>query len=411
MMEKSPHSIPASSSTHKASNDASYQSSSSLEKHEIYPSPSNPFNSDQIFDEKQLELDPNFTSNSYSPHHSNSSIQSSIHTVSTNSKSKQSYKNFLLVFTLLSQSLGVIGFFASIYISLKAFIDPSHHSSYQTILAYLIIFIIATLFAIYISIDSLLNRNTYQLIALCFFQTAMTGLGLILPHQISDAIKDQISHHIFRMVEWRLIVVPGIFGLTTLTLIWLTWFFYKEFGWQIYKKLGADLQLKKALQIKSIFFMLQKFNFFFLVGFCVLIVQMRKENQNQLDILDIILPAIALGSSCLVILFATIAVELELVLFMAMYALVWAAAMVFLCYEAIIFHPLSKSLKNQRSFVLFSALSILLLFATGIMSLLCLRNFGKGLKQARTTWLFRSRRRESSIKGSATLQPCRAILD
>jgi hypothetical protein len=63
-------------------------------------------------------------------------------------------------------------------------------------------------------------------------------------------------------------------------------------GWHAFKKLGANIALRKAMRVKSIFYLLQKFNFFFLVGFCVLIVQMRKQSQQFLQTLDIILPSL-----------------------------------------------------------------------------------------------------------------------
>lgn len=63
-------------------------------------------------------------------------------------------------------------------------------------------------------------------------------------------------------------------------------------GWHAFKKLGANIALRRAMKIKSIFYMLQKFNFFFLIGFCVLIVQMRKQSQHFLQTLDVILPSL-----------------------------------------------------------------------------------------------------------------------
>jgi hypothetical protein len=64
-------------------------------------------------------------------------------------------------------------------------------------------------------------------------------------------------------------------------------------GWHAFKKLGANIALRKAMRVKSIFYLLQKFNFFFLVGFCVLIVQMRRQSHLILQTLDIILPSLS----------------------------------------------------------------------------------------------------------------------
>lgn len=40
--------------------------------------------------------------------------------------------------------------------------------------------------------------------------------------------------------------IPAIIGCTSLVLSILAWFLWKEFGWQIYKTIGADRNLKRA---------------------------------------------------------------------------------------------------------------------------------------------------------------------
>jgi membrane glycosyltransferase len=51
-------------------------------------------------------------------------------------------------------------------------------------------------------------------------------------------------------------------------------------------------------------------------------------------------------------------------------------------YEMIEMHPLSEATDSQHSLILFSSLTIVLLFSTGIMSIFCFMNFNKGLKGA-----------------------------
>jgi hypothetical protein len=52
----------------------------------------------------------------------------------------------------------------------------------------------------------------------------------------------------------------------------------------------------------------------------------------------------------------------------------------FMGYEIIELHPLSEATDSQHSLILFSSLTILLLFSTGIVSIFCFMNFNKGLK-------------------------------
>jgi len=299
-----------------------------------------------------------------------------------------------LISLLVAQSVGVIGFFTSVFISLKPYVSSDVDPGYQAMLGYLVIFTIATVFEVYIAVDSLLSQNAPQLFALCLFEASMTGFGAMLPHQIRKALRSDdtigsIPPALMRSIDWRLYMVPAVIGVATLVLSWLTWHFSQDFGWHAFKKLGANIALRKAMKIKSIFYMLQKFNFFFLIGFCVLIVQMRKQSQHFLQTLDIILPSLALVATCCVQLFASIAVELELRVFIFLYGIFWSAAMVFMGYEIIEIHPLSEVTDSQHSLILFSSLTLVLLFSTGIMSIFCFKNFNKGLKGAEDSYIVR----------------------
>ncbi|OAV87881.1 hypothetical protein PTTG_06773 [Puccinia triticina 1-1 BBBD Race 1] len=321
-------------------------------------------------------------------------------------RSNPRFRTFLLISLLVSQSFGVIGFFTSVFISLGPYVSSGHDRGYQAMLGYLVIFTIATVFEVYIAIDSLLSQNAPQLFALCLFEGSMTGFGAMLPHQIHKALKadekfNSIPPALMKSIDWRLYSVPAIIGVTTLIMTWLTWHFSQEFGWHAFKKLGANIALRRAMRVKSIFYMLQKFNFFFLIGFCVLIVQMRKQSQQSLETLDVILPSLALVATCLVQLFASIAVELELRFFIFLYGMFWSAAMLFMGYEIIEIHPLSEATDSQHSLILFSSLTILLLFSTGIMSIFCFMNFNKGLKGAEDSYIVGLFHKKASFQTSA----------
>lgn len=324
----------------------------------------------------------------------------------TPQRSNNRLRTLILISLLVSQSIGVIGFFTSVFISLKPYVSSDYDHGYQSMLGYLVIFTIANVFEVYIAIDSLLNQNAPQLFALCLFEGSMTGFGALLPHQIHRALRhdekiNTIPPALLTSINWRMYMVPAIIGVTTLILSWLTWHFSQEFGWHAFKKLGANIALRKAMRVKSIFYLLQKFNFFFLVGFCVLIVQMRRQSHLILQTLDIILPSLALAATCLVQLFASIAVELELRSFIFLYGIFWSAAMMFMGYEIIELHPLSEATDSQHSLILFSSLTILLLFSTGIVSIFCFMNFNKGLKGEEDSFIVRLFHKKASSQSSA----------
>ena len=64
-------------------------------------------------------------------------------------------------------------------------------------------------------------------------------------------------------------LLPIVISLAELAYIALAWTIYNEFGWKVYKFLGADRQIKKMFAVYQIFQCLVKFDIFFWVGFCV----------------------------------------------------------------------------------------------------------------------------------------------
>jgi hypothetical protein len=64
-------------------------------------------------------------------------------------------------------------------------------------------------------------------------------------------------------------VLPIVISIAELAYIALAWTIYNEFGWKVYKFLGADRQIKKMFAVYQIFQCLVKFDVFFWVGFCV----------------------------------------------------------------------------------------------------------------------------------------------
>ena len=64
-------------------------------------------------------------------------------------------------------------------------------------------------------------------------------------------------------------VLPIVISVAELAYVALAWTIYNEFGWKVYKFLGADRQIKKMFAVYQIFQCLVKFDVFFCAGFCV----------------------------------------------------------------------------------------------------------------------------------------------
>jgi hypothetical protein len=61
---------------------------------------------------------------------------------------------------------------------------------------------------------------------------------------LGDGVIPGTSQHV--PVQVLTGAIPAIIGASTLAIAILGWFLWKDFGWQIYKIIGADRNLKKA---------------------------------------------------------------------------------------------------------------------------------------------------------------------
>src|SRR5438552_1649613 len=62
-----------------------------------------------------------------------------------------------------------------------------------------------------------------------------------------------------------LIAVPCVIGFAMILLMFITWKLFDEFGWTIYKHIGASVRMRRRYLVYQIFISLLKFDFFFCI--------------------------------------------------------------------------------------------------------------------------------------------------
>jgi hypothetical protein len=64
-----------------------------------------------------------------------------------------------------------------------------------------------------------------------------------------------------------LIVIPVVTGVAQIAYTYLAYRIYQDFGWLVFKRLGADRKIHRYYFFYEVFACLLKFDFFFFVGF------------------------------------------------------------------------------------------------------------------------------------------------
>jgi len=260
-------------------------------------------------------------------------------------------------------------------------------SQYMTIPTFLTLFIFGFLYELVVVWDALRMKNTIQIIGVCFANLALVVYTGIQVDQISLALEILWFYNslkpgynmtgIWADIRPYLIAIPAIIALVTFIMCFLAWKLYQEFAWDILKSIGADYRMKKRFLHYQIYIALLKFDFFFFLGFIIqLIVIVTKTNDPEFALTIVTIPitiAILLGAAYFVRIEnkpGTIVVIILYVggftyfLFKLIRIWTWRSY-----YEAV-----------QKSLTAFAVITILLIILTIANAIICMRNFGAGLK-------------------------------
>lgn len=146
-------------------------------------------------------------------------------------------------------------------------------TSSRAIPTYFTLFLFAEIFGLVLAWDSLRLKNTIQVIGLCIYHFALLIYAVIQIDQIKEALGPMLiqdrtvwgGHSALSLQPW-LIVIPSLIGVSTLVMSYYAYRLYEEFGWTIYKHIGADLAMRRRYMAFQIFIALLKFDFIFFVG-------------------------------------------------------------------------------------------------------------------------------------------------
>ncbi|KAI9478065.1 MAG: hypothetical protein EXX96DRAFT_569438 [Benjaminiella poitrasii] len=142
-----------------------------------------------------------------------------------------------------------------------------------------VFFILFSLFQLVLGFDAVVRQNVIQLIAHTVNQVLMVIFAAI---QVGGTIrkhldvKEDIPPPENPQVAWNFnfalrseIGLVSVMSILSIIFIYLCYRLYKQFGWTIYKRIGADIELQTRFKLAEIYFLILKLNAFFHFVLCV----------------------------------------------------------------------------------------------------------------------------------------------
>ncbi|KAK3833758.1 MAG: hypothetical protein JOS17DRAFT_789134 [Linnemannia elongata] len=280
-------------------------------------------------------------------------------------------------------------------ISLPPYLDTRNQS--RAIPAYLIVFVFAQLFQLVFAWDAVRAQNTIELIGIVLFNLCCFVYSIFEISQIQRSLSDaggkgffesksgnsspEVTMDLNASLQPFLIVMVCVFGITQCLVTWLAYRLFQEFGWKIYKKIGADPNIKKMYRAYQIYLVLIKVDLFFFVGFSIQFIYLtltRRSNDPEYWLTIIILAA-----TIPILYIAIYAVRHESRRWMAVFFTTMLAGVVYFIYKIVrMYHgekvPIYEGV--VRFLTLFASLCLVAILLTIVNAAVCYLNFGRGLK-------------------------------
>jgi len=249
---------------------------------------------------------------------------------------------------------------------------------------YLAIFALAHVFQFILAIDAVYNRNTLQFFFLCVFNALFLIYSGVQIGEVKAALQSVSTSNAdtASSIPINLLTssIPVVIAVCEVAYLALAYRIYAEFGWQVYKFLGADRRIKKMYGTLQVYNCIIKFDLFFWIGFSVQFIWLvlQSEKDAEYYITYAVFPL-----SVLLLLEGHLAARHESRWMMYFFMSGCVCALVYFVYKLYKTLLTRNTTPNQtiwESLTIFAVIAILLLFSTFFYATLILRNFGRGLK-------------------------------
>ncbi|KAG0039784.1 hypothetical protein BGZ82_006806 [Podila clonocystis] len=277
---------------------------------------------------------------------------------------------------------------------MPAYLDTKNQS--RSIPAYMLVFVFAQLFQLVLTWDAVRAQNTIEIIGIVAFNLCCFAYSIFEISQIRSSLfpsaTESLQYEFFApgraqdlldSIKPFLIVVVVVIGVTQCLVTWLAYQLFQEFGWKIYKKIGADPNMKKMYRAYQIYLVLIKIDLFFFVGFSIQFIFLtlaKQTNDPEYWVTIFFLPA-----TLLILMVAVYAVRHESRRWMAFFLTTMLAGVGYFIFKVVRMYrgtqiKMEQYIGINKFLTLFAALCLITILATIANAAVCYRNFGKGLK-------------------------------
>jgi len=240
---------------------------------------------------------------------------------------------------------------------------------------YLFIFISSQLFQIYVTYDALYHNNNIEIVGSAIYYVCNSLYSFIQAYQLYK----YFSEDCYNRIKIYTYIIPICCLLFSLTHIYLTFKLCGEFGWTIYKSIGADPKLRKIFKIYEIFITLVKYDFFFFVSYSLQMIFLILRNNDPEKWITVGLIFLSL-----IILFLSIRYIKEERKFITKFILVcFIMEICYFTFKLVRMYTVKKA--NYAGSIIFMTFFAIICLVLGIISIsiiiMCYINFDQGLKE------------------------------
>jgi heme/copper-type cytochrome/quinol oxidase subunit 4 len=232
--------------------------------------------------------------------------------------------------------------------------------------------------------DSLRSQNTIQIIGLVLMNLGILIYTAIQKDQVYNAVANLQEGNFIQWSYWDdvsgyLTALPCVVALGTVLLGFVAWKLYGEFGWNIYKKIGADRRMKNRYLIYQIYITLLKFDFFLFVGFEVqflVLVGQTSDSERWLTVA-------AIPITVALLLLAAWCTQRENIIGSICTMVVYFCMVAYFIFKLVRMYDSDRAADYapaRRTLTVFAVFTLLLIVITIVVASWCMLNFNKGLK-------------------------------